>query len=56
MAQKAEVVIYAISTNITRDETEGDKVLKYLDRGDRRPGVFPVQGGGPGAVVRKYRQ
>jgi Ca-activated chloride channel family protein len=30
MAQKADVVIYTISTNITRIETDGDKVLKYL--------------------------
>jgi VWFA-related protein len=30
MAQKADVVIYTISTNITRIETGGDKVLKYL--------------------------
>jgi VWFA-related protein len=30
MAQKADVVIYAISTNISRIESDGDKVLKYL--------------------------
>ncbi len=30
MAQKADVVIYSISTNITRLETDGDKVLKYF--------------------------
>ena len=30
MAQKADVVIYAISTNTKRDDQEGDKVLKYL--------------------------
>lgn len=30
MAQKADVVIYAISTNITRIESGGDKVLRYL--------------------------
>lgn len=30
MAHKADVVIYAISTNITRTETDGDKVLKYF--------------------------
>jgi VWFA-related protein len=30
MAQKADVVIYAISTNISRTPTDGDKVLKYL--------------------------
>src|SRR5690349_4383882 len=30
MAQKADVVIYAISTNISKIEGDGDKVLKYL--------------------------
>lgn len=30
MAQKADVVVYAISTNISRTPTDGDKVLKYL--------------------------
>jgi len=30
MAQKADVTIYTISTNITRIETEGDKVLRYF--------------------------
>ena len=30
MAQKADVVIYSISTNITRVESDGDKVLKYF--------------------------
>ncbi|MEP7362297.1 MAG: VWA domain-containing protein [Acidobacteriota bacterium] len=30
MAHKADVVIYSISTNITRIQTDGDKVLKYF--------------------------
>ena len=30
MAQKADVVVYTISTNISRQATDGDKVLKYL--------------------------
>ena len=30
MAQKADVVIYTISTNISRIPTDGDKVMKYL--------------------------
>ncbi|MGH9657061.1 MAG: VWA domain-containing protein [Bryobacteraceae bacterium] len=30
LAQKADVVIYAISTNISRVDSDGDKVLKYL--------------------------
>ncbi len=30
MAQKADVVVYTISTNISRIESDGDKVLKYF--------------------------
>jgi Ca-activated chloride channel family protein len=30
MAQKADVVIYTISTNITRIQTDGDKIMKYF--------------------------
>ena len=30
MAQKADVTVYTISTNITKIETDGDKVLKYF--------------------------
>jgi Ca-activated chloride channel family protein len=30
MAQKADVVVYTISTNITRIPTEGDKVMRYF--------------------------
>jgi VWFA-related protein len=30
MAQRADVVIYAISTNISRIESDGDKILKYF--------------------------
>ena len=30
MAQKADVVMYTISTNITRIPTEGDKIMKYF--------------------------
>jgi Ca-activated chloride channel homolog len=30
MAQKADVVIYTISTNITRIPTDGDKVMRYF--------------------------
>lgn len=30
MAQKADVVVYTISTNITRAPTDGDKVMRYL--------------------------
>jgi VWFA-related protein len=30
MAQKADVVVYTISTNITRVPTDGDKIMKYF--------------------------
>jgi len=30
MAHKADVVVYSISTNITRVETDGDKIMKYF--------------------------
>ena len=43
MAQKADVVIYAISTNITRDETDGDKVLKYLTEETGGQAFFPFK-------------
>jgi Ca-activated chloride channel homolog len=43
MAQKAEVAIYAISTNVTRDETEGDKVLKYLAKETGGQPYFPFK-------------
>jgi Ca-activated chloride channel homolog len=43
MAQKADVVIYTISTNISRSDTDGDKVLKYYS--DRTGGrsYFPFK-------------
>ena len=43
MAQKADVVIYAISTNITHSETEGDKVLKYLTSETGGQAFFPFK-------------
>src|SRR5690242_15918641 len=45
MAQKADVVIYAISTNISRIESDGDKVLRYLttETGGRAFFPFKVQ-------------
>jgi len=43
MAQKADVVIYAISTNILRNETEGDKVLKYLTSETGGQAFFPFK-------------
>jgi VWFA-related protein len=43
MAQKADVVIYTISTNITRVETDGDKVLKYLSEETGGVTFFPFK-------------
>jgi len=43
MAQKADVVIYTISTNITRTETEGDKLLKYLAADTGGQAFFPFK-------------
>ena len=43
MAQKADAVIYAISTNITRSETDGDKVLKYLTFETGGQAFFPFK-------------
>ena len=43
MAQKADVVIYAISTNITHAETDGDKVLRYLTAETGGQAFFPFK-------------
>ena len=43
LAQKADVVIYTISTNITRTETDGDKVLKYLAAETGGMAFFPFK-------------
>jgi Ca-activated chloride channel family protein len=43
MAQKADVVIYAISTNITREDTEGDKILRYLTEETGGQAFFPFK-------------
>src|SRR5436190_14549738 len=41
MAQKADVVIYGISTNISKIESDGDKVLKYLTSETGGKAFFP---------------
>jgi VWFA-related protein len=43
MAQKADVVIYAISTNISRIPTDGDKVLRYFSRETGGQAFFPFK-------------
>jgi Ca-activated chloride channel homolog len=43
MAQKADAVIYAISTNLSKVETDGDKVLKYLTAETGGRAFFPFK-------------
>ncbi|MEX2262053.1 MAG: VWA domain-containing protein [Bryobacteraceae bacterium] len=43
MAQKADAVIYSISTNISRIENDGDKVLKYLAAETGGQAFFPFK-------------
>jgi Ca-activated chloride channel homolog len=43
MAQKADVVVYAISTNISRIESDGDKVLRYLAAETGGQAFFPFK-------------
>jgi len=43
MAQKADAVIYSISTNISRIESDGDKVLKYLSAETGGQAFFPFK-------------
>ena len=43
MAQKADAVIYAISTNISRIDNEGDKVLRYLTAETGGQAFFPFK-------------
>jgi VWFA-related protein len=43
MAQKADVVIYTISTNRSGTETDGDRLLKYLARETGGMAFFPFK-------------
>lgn len=43
MAQKADVVLYTISTNITRIPTDGDKILRYFAAETGGQAFFPFQ-------------
>ena len=43
MAHKADVVIYTISTNISRTETDGDKILKYYAQETGGLAFFPFK-------------
>ncbi len=43
MAQKADAMVFAISTNISRIESDGDKVLKYLTSETGGRAFFPFK-------------
>ena len=43
MAQRADTVIYTISTNITHIETEGDKVMRYFAEQTGGASFFPFE-------------
>jgi Ca-activated chloride channel homolog len=43
MAQRAEVIIYTISTNLTGSKNSGDKVLKYMAETTGGRAFFPFQ-------------
>jgi VWFA-related protein len=43
MAQKADVVIYTISTNISGQELDGDKILKYFAQETGGQAFFPFK-------------
>ena len=43
MAQKADVAIYTISTNISHQPTEGDKVMRYFAEQTGGISFFPFQ-------------
>jgi VWFA-related protein len=43
MAQRNETIIYAISTNISRNDTAGDRVLKYFTEETGGRSFFPFK-------------
>jgi VWFA-related protein len=43
MAQRADTVLYTISTNITHIETDGDKVMRYFASETGGASFFPFQ-------------
>jgi Ca-activated chloride channel homolog len=43
IAQKADVVVYTISTNISRQETDGDKIMRYFAEQTGGLPFFPFQ-------------
>jgi Ca-activated chloride channel homolog len=53
--ERAETIIYAISTNWTPSRGEGDKVLRN-SRGDRRRALLPALGGRNGRKLQRHRR
>lgn len=43
MAQRAEVIVYTISTNVTGSKGDGDKILKYISETTGGRAFFPFQ-------------
>ena len=43
MVHKADAVVYSISTNITKIETEGDKVMRYFAQETGGQAYFPME-------------
>lgn len=43
MAQKSDTVVYAISTNTTRDDKDGDKILRYFAEETGGQAFFPFK-------------
>ena len=54
MAQRAEVIIYAISTDDSGLVMRGDKVLEQLAEATGGRAFFPVQDEGHHALLRRY--
>ena len=55
MAQRAEVIIYAISTDDSGLILRGDTVLAATRGCDRRPGIFPLQDEGRQELICRHR-
>ncbi len=52
--ERAETIIYAISTNWTPSRGPGDKVLQQLGGRDRRRGLLPALGGRDGDKLQGH--
>jgi hypothetical protein len=54
MAQKADVVVYTISTNNSKQEKDGDKVLRYFSSETGGMAFFPFQARELAQSFREY--